>query len=179
MGCSPWGRKESNTTEWLPFHFSLSCIGEGKGNPLQCSCLENPRDGGAWWAAVYGVAQSRTWLKRLSSSSSHLFTYHLLLLSHWNGKNELLRQFLTHKSENSYSFILFFFQFYSLHKSFVDLCPKTTEVYFSLKQSPWMSEGLSGTAVLHRIAQCHASKSICTSAFVKTEKEQERMTICH
>ena len=52
------------------FHFSLSCIGEGNGNPLQCSCLENPRDGGAWWAAVDGVAQSRTWLKRLSSSSS-------------------------------------------------------------------------------------------------------------
>ena len=57
-------------TEWLHFHFSLSCIGEGNGNPLQCSCLENPRGGGAWWAAVYGVAQSRTQLKRLSSSSS-------------------------------------------------------------------------------------------------------------
>ena len=71
MGCSPWGRKELDTTERLPFHFSLSCIGEGNGNPLQCSCLENPRDGGAWWAAVYGVAQSRTRLKRLSSSSSN------------------------------------------------------------------------------------------------------------
>ena len=69
MGCSPWGHKESDTTERLHFHFSLSCIGEGNGNPLQCSCLENPRDGGAWWAAIYGVAQSRTWLKRLSSSS--------------------------------------------------------------------------------------------------------------
>ena len=57
-------------TERLHFHFSLSCIGEGNGNPLQCSCLENPRDGGAWWAAVYGVAQSRTRLKQLSSSSS-------------------------------------------------------------------------------------------------------------
>ena len=55
--------------DWgLHFHFSLSCIGEGNGNPLQCSCLENPRDGGAWWAAVYGVSQSRTWLKRLSGS---------------------------------------------------------------------------------------------------------------
>ena len=53
----------------LHFHFSLSCIGGGNGNPLQCSCLENPRDGGAWWAAVYRVAQSRTQLKRLSSSS--------------------------------------------------------------------------------------------------------------
>ena len=57
-------------TERLHFHFSLSCIGEGNGNPLQCSCLENPRDGGAWWAAIYGVAQSRTRLKQLSSSSS-------------------------------------------------------------------------------------------------------------
>ena len=57
-------------TERLHFHFSLSCTGEGNGNPLQCSCLEHPRDGGAWWAAVYGVSQSRTRLKRLSSSSS-------------------------------------------------------------------------------------------------------------
>ena len=63
------GREESDTTERLHFRFSLLCIGEGNGNPLQCSCLENPRDGGAWWAAVYGVAQSRTRLKRLSSSS--------------------------------------------------------------------------------------------------------------
>ena len=55
-------------TESLHFHFSLSCIGEGIGNPLQCSCLENPRDGGAWWAAVCGVVQSGTQLKRLSSS---------------------------------------------------------------------------------------------------------------
>ena len=69
-GCSSWGRWESHTTEQLHFHFSLSCIGEGNGNPLQCSCLENLRDGGAWWAAVYGVAQSRTRLKWLSSSSS-------------------------------------------------------------------------------------------------------------
>ena len=63
-------RKESDTTEQLHFHFLLSCIGEGNGNPLQYSCLVNPRDGGAWWAAVYGVTQSRTQLKRLSSSSS-------------------------------------------------------------------------------------------------------------
>ena len=68
VGCSPWGREESDTTERLHFHFSLSCIREGNGNPLQCSCLENPRDGGAWWAAVYGVAQSRTQLKGLSRS---------------------------------------------------------------------------------------------------------------
>ena len=62
-GCSPWGRKESDMTERLHFHFSLSCIGEGNGNPLQNSCLENPRDGGAWWAAIYGVTQSQTRLK--------------------------------------------------------------------------------------------------------------------
>ena len=70
VGCSPWGREESDMTEWLHFHFSLSCIGEGNGNPLHCSCLDNPRDGGALWAAVYGVAQSQTRLKRLGSSSS-------------------------------------------------------------------------------------------------------------
>ena len=69
VGCSPWGREELDTTERLHFDFSLSCIGEGNGNLLQYSCLENPRDGGAWWAAVYGVAQSWTRLKRLSSSS--------------------------------------------------------------------------------------------------------------
>ena len=68
MGCSPWGLEESDTTERLHFPFSLSCIGEGNGNPLQRSYLENPSDGGAWWAAVYGVAQSQTRLKRLSSS---------------------------------------------------------------------------------------------------------------
>ena len=71
VGCRLWGRKESDTTKRLHFHFSLSCIGEGNGNPLQCSCLENPRDGGAWWATIYGVAQSQTRLMRLSSSSSN------------------------------------------------------------------------------------------------------------
>ena len=75
MGCSPWGRYQSDTTERLHFHFSLSCIGEGNGNPLQCSCLENPRDGGASWAAIYGVTQSRTRLKRLSSSSGSSSSY--------------------------------------------------------------------------------------------------------
>ena len=70
VGCSPWGCKESDMTERLHFYFSLSCIGERNGNPLQCSCLENPKDRGAWWAAVYGVAQSQTWLKRLSSRLS-------------------------------------------------------------------------------------------------------------
>ena len=67
VGCSPWSRQESDTTERIHFHFSLSCTGEGNGNLLQYSCLENPRDGGARWAAIYGVTQSRTRLKRLSS----------------------------------------------------------------------------------------------------------------
>ena len=71
VGFSPWGHSESDTTEQLHFHFSLSCTGEGNGNPLQCSCLENPRDGEAWWAAVYGVTQSRTRLKWLSNSNSN------------------------------------------------------------------------------------------------------------
>ena len=80
IGYSPRGREESDMTEWLHFHFSLewlhfhfslSCTGEGNGNPLQCSCLENPRDSGAWWAAVSGVTQGWTRLKWLSSSSSN------------------------------------------------------------------------------------------------------------
>ena len=76
VACSPWGRWGSDTTERLHFHFSLSCIGEGHGNLLQCSCLENPRDRGAWWAAVYGVAQSRTRLKWLSSSTTYLIWFY-------------------------------------------------------------------------------------------------------
>ena len=75
VGCSPWGCKESDMTEQLHFHFSLSCTGEGNGNPLQCSCLENPRDGGAWWAAICRIAQSRTRLTGLSSSSSFTETH--------------------------------------------------------------------------------------------------------
>ena len=81
VGCHLWGHQELDTTERLHFIFSLSCIGEGNGNPLQCSCLENPRDGGAWWAAIYGVAQSRTRLKRLSSSSSRWWKI-FVFLSH-------------------------------------------------------------------------------------------------
>ena len=83
VGCSPWSREESDTTERLHFHFSLLCIGEGNGNPLQCSCLENPRDGGAWWAAVSGVSQSQTRLKWLSSSSSSSHLYVFLFQVFW------------------------------------------------------------------------------------------------
>ena len=100
VGCSPWGWEESDMTERLHFHFSFSCIGEENGNPLQCSCLENPRDGGAWWTAVYEVAQSRTRLKRPSSSSSmvkcissyavtwfHCLSLHSLSWQHQQFKN--------------------------------------------------------------------------------------------
>ena len=97
IGCSPWGRYELDTTERLHFHFSLSCIGEGNGNPLQCSCLENPRDGGAWWAAVYGVAQSWTWLTWLNSSSSGIpewssgFLHFLQFQSEFGNKEFMIR----------------------------------------------------------------------------------------
>ena len=74
MGSSPWGRKESDTTEQLHFHFSLSCVGERNGNPLQCSCLENPRDGEAWWAAVYGITQSWTRLSRDLAAAAAVIT---------------------------------------------------------------------------------------------------------
>ena len=98
VGCSPWGRTESDTTERLRFHVSLSCTGEGNGNPFQCSCLEKPRDGGACWAAVYGVAQSWTRLKRqqqqqqlayylckcLINASKKLLLFGFIVLSHQN-----------------------------------------------------------------------------------------------
>ena len=101
LGCNPWGCSELDTTEQLHFHFSLSCIGEGNGSPLQCACLENPRDGGAWKAAIYGVAQSRTWLKWLSSSSSrhvessqtrdrtHVPSIGRQILNHWTPEKAL------------------------------------------------------------------------------------------
>ena len=90
---SPWGRWGSGTTERLHFHFSLSCIGEGNGKPLYCSCLENPRDGGAWWAAISGVAQSRTRLKWLSSRSFWCFEFEIFkflttIPTHQRGKSK-------------------------------------------------------------------------------------------
>ena len=81
------GSLESDTTEWLHFHFSLSCIEEGNGNPLQCSCLENSRDGGAWWAAVYGIAQSWTRLKWFSSSSSRAHRWDWRVIVHGIAKS--------------------------------------------------------------------------------------------
>ena len=82
MGYSPWGLNESDTTERLHFHFSLSCIGEGNGNPLQYSCLENSMDRGAWWATVHGVAKSQT---RLSHFALYLCVTRPILY-HWTTK---------------------------------------------------------------------------------------------
>ena len=84
VGWSPRGREELDIIERLRFHFSLSRIGEGNGNLLQCSCLENPRDRGSWWAAVYGVAQGWTQLKELSSSSSKLDHKEVWALKKWS-----------------------------------------------------------------------------------------------
>ena len=96
VGCSPWGREESDMTEWLHLHFSLSCIGEGNGNPLQCSCLENPRDRGAWWAAVYGVTQSWTWLKWLINSSSSTIFLSFLFFFLQSSHTALILLYLSH-----------------------------------------------------------------------------------
>ena len=82
------GLKEPDTTEQLHFHFSLSCIGEGNGNPLQCYCLENPRDSGAWWAAVYGVAQSQTRLSNLAAAAAADCEYSVF-------QNEFIRYLVT------------------------------------------------------------------------------------
>ena len=90
------GSLESDTTERLHFHFSLSCIGEGNGNPLQCSCLENPRDREPWWAAIYGVAQSQTRLKQLSSSHLRRVLGYSLL----GGTADGLRSLLGDKTES-------------------------------------------------------------------------------
>ena len=91
VGYSLWGCEESDRTEWLHFHFSLSCIGEGNGNPLQCSCLENPRDGGAWWVAVYGMAQSQTQLTWLSSSNAYIWNVKEMVSNLFAGREWRLR----------------------------------------------------------------------------------------
>ena len=96
VGYSPRGHRESDMTEQLHFHFPLSCIGEGNGNPLQCSCLEYPGDRGAWWAAVYGVAQSRTRLKRLSSSSS-VYTHDWFSLLYSRKQHNIVKQLYSNK----------------------------------------------------------------------------------
>ena len=103
VGWSPRGCEELDTTEGLPFHFPLSCIGEGNGNPLQCSCLENPRDGGAWWAAVYGVAQSWTRLMWLSLAwASQVAQWQVPMQESWvqslGGEDPLQKGIATHSS---------------------------------------------------------------------------------
>ena len=109
VGYSPWGFEESDMTEQLHFHFSLSCIGGGNGNPLQCSCLENPRDGGAWWAAIYGVAQSRTRLKWLKQQQQVLFKFSYRFLPvfiiFWKTSSTLF-------SNSSIQFLFIFSYFY-------------------------------------------------------------------
>ena len=102
VGCSPWGRWESDTTERLHFHFPLSCIGEGNGNTLQCSCLENRRDGEAWWASVHGVAQSQTRLKQLSSSSSSNPWVSIAVCSHWRREWQGTLAFLPWEPQGQY-----------------------------------------------------------------------------
>ena len=107
--CRPWGHEESDMTERLHFHFSLSCIGEGNGNPLQCSCLENPRDGGAWWAAVYGVTQSQTRLKWLSSNTpfgpitGDTSFYFIIMVKRWALESDCF-VFLLNSLDLSFSF---------------------------------------------------------------------------
>ena len=130
VGCSPWGREGSDTTERLHFHLSLSCIGEGNGNPLQCSCLESSRDGGAWWAAIYGVTQSWTWLRWLSSSNNLFFSakFQDISTEKWsmsleityfvqkkkNGRKHSLTKMGWNLVQNAYSKSLFFgFLFFS------------------------------------------------------------------
>ena len=98
VGCSPWGRSELDMTERLHFPFSLSCIGEGNGSPLQCSCLENPRNRGAWWAAVSGVTQSPTQLKQISSSSSSKGINIHMSIKIWKYKNCLKKKVVKLKS---------------------------------------------------------------------------------
>ena len=90
MGYSPWGREESDTTEWLHFHFSLSCIGEGNGNPLQRSCLENPRDGGAWWAASMGWHRvGHDWSDLAAAACTYSMPYIVLGAIWWMHKYKM------------------------------------------------------------------------------------------
>ena len=130
VGCSPWGREESDMTEQLHFHFSVSSIGEGNGNPLQCSCLENPRDRGAWWAAVYGVAKSRTQLKRLSSSSSSMFFLGFILYRKSLCFLHLIDYFLSHvRKVFDYNLFKYAFQTLSLFFFSWDPCHSYVDVF--------------------------------------------------
>ena len=110
----PGRHYESDMTEQLHFHYSLSCIGEGNGNPLHCSCLENPRDGGAWWAAVYGVAQSRTRLSDLAAAAAAAASMSvLMLISHCLNYCSFVTSFKIGKCE-SFNLVLLFSRLYWL-----------------------------------------------------------------
>ena len=132
VGCSPWGRKESDTTERFHFDFSLSCIGEGNGNPLQCSCLENPRDGGAWWAAVYGVSRvGHDWsdlaaaaaaaclflgMKTIDGSLSFCQESDFLLFPYsFKSNTSFIIIFLDNYTYISFKFHVFYFFYFNLH----------------------------------------------------------------
>ena len=137
-GCSPWGRWELDMTQWLHFHFSLSCIGEANGNPLQCSCLENPRDGGAWWAAVYGIALSQTRLKRLSSSSSKCsWEYLALAMNHFLEKFRLLKARIAYLPKTQ------------LRWQLRENSLKRWSSVYTLTRRPW-HDGISPIAHMHR-----------------------------
>ena len=130
-------------TEQLHFHFSLSCIGEGNGNPLQCSWLENPRDGGAWWAAIYGVAQGRTWLKWLSSSSTFNYKYFSLLSPNfWAGEIPFLRR------DNYLESLILMSQTYTLYHSVMSDSLRPHGPY-----SPWNSPGQNTGVGSHSLLQ--------------------------
>ena len=143
-------------TERLHFHFSLSCIGEGNGNPLQCSCLENSRDGGAWWAAVYGVTQGRTRLKRLSSSSC------------WDSLCDLHQQQHQwhHRFHGLYSLLLLLLSRFSR----VQLCA-TPETAATRLPHPWDSPGKNTGVGCHFLLQCMKEKR-------ESEVAQSCPTLC-
>jgi len=151
VGCSPWGRKESDMTERLLFHFSLSCIREGNGNPLQCSCLENPRGGGAWWAAIYGVAQIQTQLKRLSSSSSSrrqqhtfkvLYVYLLCNCIMWYihiGVNNIPQGIFPSQNFNVYLWSFFYLD--CLSEVLLDSRERKSMTLFYIEKNSYISHG--------------------------------------
>ena len=138
VDCSPWGRTESDTTGWLHVHFSLSCIGEGNGNPLQCSCLENPRDGGAWWAAVYGVGHDWSDLAAAAAAVSFMRAppisfYHLWELSfkQWIWDDTFRPQYLRwiSKLANGWQILVW--------KTLRELIAPSTEFFFVRNMWTW------------------------------------------
>ena len=154
--CSAWGHWGSDMTERLHFHFSLSRVGEGNGNPLQCSCLENPRDGGAWWAAIYGVAQSWTWLKWLINFT-YIDTYSSANNYTSSSNSKIV---LVHKDRSSLNNLLLF--------PFIWLCQVASVISDSVQPHrwqltrlpcPWDSPGKNTGVGCHCLLQCMKVKS--------------------